>query len=71
MRGKPNEGDRSQGNQTSLENTSGDLASFKCIRCVCVHLSFRQVPMNLEQASAATATYAVPKWLAALTAVVS
>ena len=30
-----------------------------------VHLRWRQVPMNLEQASAAAATYAVPKWLAA------
>ena len=34
-------------------------------------LSARQVPMNLEQTSAAAATYAVPKWLAALTAAVT
>ena len=38
---------------------------------LCVHLRMGQVPMNLEQALAATATYAVPKWLAALTAVVT
>ena len=34
-------------------------------------LSSRQVPMNLEQALAATATYGLPKWLAALTAAVT
>ena len=34
-------------------------------------LSSRQVPMNLEQTSAAAATYAVPKWLAAWTAAVT
>ena len=34
-------------------------------------LSSRQVPMNLEQTSAAAATYAVPTWLAALTAAVT
>ena len=37
----------------------------------CVHLRWRQVPLNLEHASAAAATYAVPKWMAALTAVVT
>ena len=34
-------------------------------------LSSRQVPMNLEQTSVAATTYAVPIWLAALTAAVT
>ena len=38
---------------------------------LCVHLSSQQTPTSLEQASAAAATYAVPKWLAALTATVT
>ena len=38
---------------------------------LCVHQRSQQTPTSLEQASAAAATYAVPKWLAALTAVVT
>ena len=34
-------------------------------------LRSRQTPTSLRQASAAAATYAVPKWLAALTATVT
>ena len=36
-----------------------------------ITLRSRQTPTSLEQASAAAATYAVPKWLAALTAVIT
>ena len=36
-----------------------------------ITLRLRQTPTSLEQASAAPATYAVPKWLAAQTAPVT
>ena len=51
-----------------IRNTWADLVYMWTL---CVRLSVGQTPTSLEQASAAAATYAVPKWLAALTAVVT